>query len=128
MLRIDIQKISCFAIVGLIGTSAHFGLLFLLVELFKTDVVVASSLGYIVGFSINYFLNYKYTFNCLANHSKVLIKYMFVTVCGFFFNMLFMYLTCKILVLPYFWGQIISTGGVFFINYFFSSSWAFRES
>ena len=115
-----------FALVGFMGTLAHFVTLILLVEQVEIAAVPSSSAGYLVGFLVNYSLNYKITFKCNLDHTLTLIKYFSVTVLGFILNMLLMHLICNKLGVAYVVGQLVVTATVFFLNYFLSSAWAFK--
>jgi putative flippase GtrA len=75
-------KLIKFSAVGALGTLAHYSVLVSLVQLLSVNVLVASSTGAIVGALVNYFLNYKWTFNSNKRHSEAMAKF-FVTAVGF---------------------------------------------
>ena len=96
-----IEQFLRFAGVGVIGTSAHYAVLVLLVQVLDANAVLASSVGAITGAIVNYFLNYRYTFNSSKNHKETLWKFFTIAAAGFVLNGIMMVLLTEMLTLFY---------------------------
>ena len=120
-------KLIKFSAVGALGTLAHYSVLIFLVQLLSVNVLVASSIGAVVGALVNYFLNYKWTFNSNKRHSEAMVKFFAVAVVGFIMNGLFMMLFTEVLIFHYLIAQIITTGIVLFWNFLANHYWTFDE-
>jgi putative flippase GtrA len=120
-------KLIKFSAVGAVGTLAHYSVLICLVQLLAVNVVVASSCGAIVGALVNYFINYKWTFNSNKRHSEAMVKFFAVASVGFVMNGLLMMLFTKVLVLHYLLAQVVTTGIVLFWNFLANHFWTFDE-
>ena len=81
-----IGQFVCFGGVGLIATLAHYIVLFFLVEVAKISPVLSSTIGFIVGALVSYFLNYHFTFRSNKCHSEAIIKFFVVALIGLALN------------------------------------------
>ena len=106
-----------FAGIGAIGTAGHYVTLLILVEVFFIKPVLATTLGFVVGALINYFLNYKYTFNSDKPHMEALLKFLAVATIGAVLNSMIMYLGIRITELNYIIIQVFATGVVLLWNF-----------
>lgn len=118
-------KLIKFSAVGALGTLAHYSVLVFLVQLLSVNVLVASSTGAIVGALVNYFLNYKWTFNSNKRHSEAMAKFFAVAGVGFVMNGLFMALFTEALFMHYLIAQVMTTGIVLFWNFLANHYWTF---
>ncbi|WP_186320270.1 GtrA family protein [Paenibacillus sp. Y412MC10] len=113
--------------IGVIGTVIHTGTLTLLVELFNTEPLIASCVGFILSLIVSYILNLRFTF-----HPKnvklvtVFLKYALVSLTGLFLNLLIMYITVYILQFMYLYGQVLVILVVPINNFLLNKFWAFR--
>ena len=118
-------KLIKFSAVGALGTLVHYSVLVFLVQLLSVNVLVASSTGAIVGALVNYFLNYKWTFNSNKRHSEAMAKFFAVAAVGFVMNGLFMALFTEALAMHYLIAQVMTTGIVLFWNFLANHYWTF---
>lgn len=125
-LHIGIQ-FSRFAAVGVIGTLGHYTVLVALVHFGTTDPVLASSVGAVVGALLNYFLNYKFTFNSSAAHYVALPRFLLITILGFVINLLIIWWCIEVLALHYLLGQCVATGVVLLWNFGVNRAWTFAH-
>lgn len=114
-----------FAGVGAIGTVGHYTVLVILVQSMNASPIYASALGFVVGATINYFLNYRYTFRSTKNHPETLVKFMLVAILGFLINAGIMYLGTEMTAINYLIVQIASTAVVLVNNFVFNKLWTF---
>ncbi|TFI55834.1 GtrA family protein [Mastigocladus laminosus UU774] len=121
------HKFIRYAIVGVLGTSLHTGVLVLLVEVFSTPPLLSTSAGFIASFIASYLLNYKWTFRSKGKHINTLIRYSAVSLSGFILNLTIMFLIVDIFSLWYMIGQIISIIVVPVSNFILNSRWAFKR-
>jgi len=116
-----------FASVGTIGTAGHYLTLFILVQIFLFDPVLATTLGFIVGALINYQLNYKITFKSNKSHYETMIKFFTIAILGGVLNSFLMFSGLKFTPLNYFIIQIMATIIVLTLNFVFNKIWTFSE-
>lgn len=117
-----------FAGVGVIGTAAHYVTLICLVQLLDANAVLASSAGAIIGATVNYILNYHYTFQSSKKHHEALTKFFAVATVGFILNGILMTTLTSSFELYYLLAQIITTGIVLVWNFTGNRIWTFRET
>lgn len=119
------NQLFLFIIVGVIGTAGHYLTLVTLVEVSGWPPIVATSLGFLVGALINYFLNYYYTFRSKSAHKSALVRFLTIAAVGAFLNTSLFYLIHNKIGIHYLIAQISATGTVLFFNFTFQKSWAF---
>ena len=121
-----IRQFILFAGVGVVGTTAHYLTLIILVEIANVDAVLSSGLGYLCGAIVNYALNRAYTFKTTQRHIDAFPKFLFVAGIGLLFNAAIMGITTRKLHIPYLLGQIIATAVVLLWNFIGNLFWTFR--
>ncbi len=116
-----------FAGVGIIGTAAHYSMLVALVQLAKTDAVISSTLGFVVGACVNYSLNYLFTFNSSKRHLEALPKFFTIASLGMLANAAIMTGLVYQVGVHYLFAQIVATLVVLVWNFAGSKIWVFKE-
>lgn len=116
-----------FALVGAVGTAAHYGLLAIQVEYWHVPVLVATTVGFAVGGFINYTLSRRLVFASTAMHAVALPKFFVVAVIGATINYLSVAWLTRDLGLHYLVAQVCSTGVVLFWNFAANHVWTFRQ-
>lgn len=117
-----------FAVVGIIGTVAHYVLLVMLVEMLAVNAVVASTAGATLGALVNYLLNRRYTFRSEKRHGEALTKFLIIAASGLALNSSFMLLFVEILGVYYLLAQVVSTGLVLVWNFVGNRFWTFSDA
>ena len=120
-----IRQLIMYASVGVVGTAAQYGTLVTLVEFGKVRAVIGSTYGFIIGALINYYLNYKLTFQSQKRHIKTMPQFFLVALSGLFLNSVIMIITTELLLMNYIVGQILATGSVLFSGFIINSLWTF---
>jgi len=120
-------QFSLFAVVGAVGTCAHYLVLLALVELASVDPVAASTGGAMIGALVNYSLNRRYTFRSQKRHLQALPMFLAVATAGFVLNAAIMWLAVGVVKLHYLLAQVIATSIVLVWNYFGNKSWTFAK-
>ena len=115
-----------FAAVGAIGTLVHYFVLFLLVEYAASNVVTASSVGFVFGAFTNYFLNYHFTFGSQKQHTEALPKFLFVAFLGLPINSGIVAFYTTVVPIYYLLAQLLATGVVLLWNFAVNRLWTFR--
>jgi len=116
-----------FASVGVIGTIAHYAVLIVAVELLQADAVLASSAGALAGATVNYALNYSFTFASEKRHRDALPKFLLVASVGFVLNGILMVLITNLFGVMYLFAQFATTILVLLWNYIGNRLWTFRH-
>ena len=117
----------CFALVGLVGTAAHFLVLYTLVSAVGFDPVAGSSLGFLAGALVNYWLNYQLTFRSSAKHREALPKFLTVAAGGWLLNGALMAILLSQVKAHYLLLQGLVSGIVLLWNFLANRLWTFRE-
>ena len=117
----------CFALVGLVGTAAHFLVLYALVCAVGFDPVAGSSLGFLAGALVNYWLNYQLTFRSSAKHREALPKFLTVAAGGWLLNGALMAILLSQVKAHYLLLQGLVSGIVLLWNFLANRLWTFRE-
>lgn len=105
-----------FGIVGLTGMVIDFSITFLLKENLKVNRYIASSTGFTIAATSNYFLNRIWTFH--STDPKVLLEYstfILISVIGLGINNLFLYLFEK--KLPFYVAKLFAIGVTMIWNF-----------
>ncbi len=119
-----IVKFISFSLVGVIGTLAHYSILYALVELYAFDPVSASGWGALAGLIINYLLNYSLTFKSQQSHAQTFPKFALIASLGLCLNLALMALLTPHLY--YLFAQIVTTALVLIWNFLANSFWTFQ--
>lgn len=115
-----------FAVVGLVGTAAHYAVLWFLVEFGSVSVVAATTAGFAVGAIVNYFLNRRFTFTSDATHAAALPKFLVIAALCAVVNALVVAWLLEHTNVHYLLIQLFATGTVFVWNFIANSLWTFR--
>jgi putative flippase GtrA len=113
-----------FASVGAVGTAAHYGVLFALLELADMGRVLATSLGFLCGAVVTYTLNRRVTFVTSQPVGITFVKYLAAVGVGFALNAAIVALLHDVTMLI---AQPVATGVVLFWNFGASRFLVFRE-
>jgi putative flippase GtrA len=116
-----------FAGLGAIGTFLQYIALIALVEIAGVWPVTASVVGFILGGFVNFYLNYRYTFQSTQDQLEAFTKFMVVALVGLALNTLIMAVAIEIFTLHYLFAQIIATGLGLVVNFAGNLLWTFRE-
>lgn len=111
--------------VGLIGTSAHYLVLLILVEALAQTPVFASSCGAVAGALINYILNRRITFASTRPHREALPRFLLVALAGLVLNAVFMAAQLGMGV-HYLLAQLVATALVLVFNFVANRLWTFK--
>ena len=121
------RRLLLFGLIGLTGTLVHYVLMLGLVELAAWHPVNATTLGFLAGALVNYYLNYHFTFESTKHHLDAGPKFFFVAFLTGLFNGALVYLGVTIFQLNYIFVQLGATLVVFVVNFGLNSLWSFRE-
>lgn len=122
-----LRQFLVFAAVGLVGTAAHFVVLYTLVTHAGLGPVVGSSFGFLVGALVNYWLNYQLTFRSNKRHGEALPRFLAVAGGGWLLNAVLMAVLLSLLDLHYLLVQVAVTGVVLVWNFVANRFWTFAE-
>jgi putative flippase GtrA len=121
-----LRQFATFAFVGAFGTSAHYLVLALLVEVWTMPVPLATTAGFVCGAVVNYVLNRRFTFDSASSHAVALPKFLTVAVLGAAINWLVVSALLGATSLHYFVAQFLATGTVLVFNFVANYLWTFR--
>ena len=121
------NRFTRFAGVGAIGTAGHYVTLIVLVDVLGVGAVLASSAGFLVGATINYILNYRFTFRSDRSHASTAPRFFAIALGGFFLNGAAMSLLVDRIGLHYILSQIVATGTILIWTFLANYYWTFRD-
>ena len=107
----------------LVGGSAFlvdFGTLVILTEYFNIHYLVSAAAAFLFGLTTNYFLSVRWVFNIRAKKNRWLEFFLFslIGLVGLGLNELFLWVFTDIFMIYYLLSKIITTGIVYFWNFF----------
>lgn len=121
-------RFASFAAVGVVGTAGHYLVLMVLVEAVGADPLLGSTAGFLVGATINYVLNYHWTFRSDASHWYAAPRFFVIAGSGAGVNAALMLIFLKAWGWHYLLGQVVTTGLVMVFNFLLNNAWTFRTS
>lgn len=122
-----LRQFLMFAVVGAVGTVAHYAVLIALVQTRAATVPIATTCGFAIGALINYVLNYRFTFGSGKRHSEALPKFLLVAVSGAVLNYAVMWLLTREAAVHYLAAQLAATALVLVWNYLLNRGWTFAR-
>ncbi len=116
-----------YCIVGVIGTSIDLFIVYLLVEFFGFNPIVAALFGFLFAVTNNFFLNKFWTFRVAStNYRKLWIKFFLVSSTGLSITLLLMYLFWEIFGIYYLLAKLLTSGIVLIWNFLANKFWTFH--
>ncbi|MCB2354969.1 GtrA family protein [Clostridium estertheticum] len=125
--NLQINVIVRYGLVGLLGTTIHFGSLILLVEFANFDPVLGSALGFLLVLVISYILNRTWTFQSKSRNLRQFLIYSIVSLIGLGLNSTIIFISVHLLKWNYLYGQCLVVLVVPVSNYLLNSLWTFRD-
>jgi len=119
-------KFMTFAMMGLVGTAAHFSLLLALVW-FGVDPVASSVAVSIAGMVVNFTLNHRYTFRGSASVKRSAPRYLVVSLTVIFLNGVFMSVLVHGVGLHFIIAQVLTSGALLVFGFACNALWSFRS-
>jgi putative flippase GtrA len=120
-------KFLTFALMGLVGTAAHFGVLLAMVAMLGSDAVLASIAGSLVGMVVNFTLNHRITFSGSAEVRRSAPRYFVVSLTVIVLNGVFMSLLVHGLGVHYIIAQVLTSATLLVFGFVCNALWSFRQ-
>ena len=114
-----------FLIVGALSTLCTLTILYIAVEHFQSNVVLASTIGWFFGAILNYMLSYKYTFRSNTKHQLAIPRFAIVIASGIAINACLMMFFFSTLSLNYFLAQLIAVSLTVLTSFSLNLFWTF---
>jgi len=125
--RLPTKQFIIYSAVGLIGTSVHYLILWVLVEWGHRGSVSGTACGFVAGAITNYFANYHLTFKSRKNHQVALPQFLSIAVVGLVINTLVMAIGIQLFNLHYIVIQMFATGLVLMVTFLGNKYWTFSQ-
>jgi len=116
-----------FAVVGVVATLTHLGILTAGVEWWGWSPLPASTLGFLAAVADSYWLNRVWTFDSNQPHRETLWRFFVVALFGLGLNTGMMMLLVQYLHWWYLWGQLATLMVVPLSNYLLNRHWTFKQ-
>jgi len=117
-----------FALVGGVGTAAHYMLLIVMVSGMGINPVISSTAGFILGMVVNYLLNRRFTFHSRRAHREAFWRFVTVALVGMVINSSAMALFTMKMDLHYLPAQVLATILAMSWNFLGSRHWVFNTA
>jgi putative flippase GtrA len=114
-----------YVMVGAAGTAVQYGVLLVLVEACRFSPTLATTLGFLCGALVNYFLNFRFTFRSVQPHRRALPRFLTVAAIGLALNSGIVALGVDVLRLYYMIPQVVATGTVVIATFYLNRIWTF---
>lgn len=121
------RKLLKFILVGGTATLTHILILFFLTETNVATPVYASAIGFAASSLLNYYMNYRYTFNSNVSHYTAITKFYIMAITGLFINTITFKFFMVILSVHPVIIQIPTTIIVLIWNFSVSYLWTFKS-
>lgn len=125
-LRTSIWQFLSFVLVGAAGTVLHYLTLSTLVLYGLLTPGTASFVGACVGASVNYWLNYRFTFASTRKHSEMMPRFFAVAAVGAVVNGVIVSQLSGF-GMHFLIAQVIATGVILVSNFLISKKWIFQK-
>lgn len=122
-----IRQFAVFVGVGLTAAAGHFATLALLVEAAGFGPVLASACGFLVGATISYNLNRRFTFDATRSHAGAVPRFAIVAGTAFVLNAILMDVLVHRLGVFYLLAQVITIGLTMIFTFTSYRLWAFAH-
>lgn len=115
-----------FSSVGAVATVLQYVILITLVQCASLPAVLASAIGFGASASVNYALNYRYTFASNVYHAYAIGKFSAVAIAGLIVNTAIVRIGIETLKLHYLLAQVMATMAVLLLTFTGNHVWTFR--
>jgi putative flippase GtrA len=120
-----LQQFLSFAGVGIVATGLQYGVLIVAVEWLHMNAVLGSCSGFVLSATLNYWLNYHFTFRSQKSHAVAGSRFSLVAVAGLSLNAAAMALLVEWLKWPYVLAQLVTTALVLLWTFCGNRVWSF---
>jgi len=126
-IRTITKQFGLFLAVGGISTACHFLVLWALREFAGLGVVLATTIGYLVGAIVNYVLNKRITFSDVTVGMDAVPRFSLVVLTGLALNGFLMAVMEHVIAeVPYLLRQCVATAVTLVCNFCLHKQWSFR--
>jgi putative flippase GtrA len=122
-----LESFARYAGAGAIGTTVHYAVLVLLVEIMRLSPTLAAASGAAAGATVNYLLNYRFTFRSTVSHQLSIPRFAFVSLAGIAVSSTVVFVFVQ-LGAYYLFGQVFATLLVLLLGFLANLFWTFSES
>ncbi len=119
---------SRYLLVGLASTATHVGVLALLVELFDTDILLATVLAFSASLAVSFLFNYYFAFRAKTRVIESFIKFTIVCLTGLAMNVAVMEVFVNRMGMHYGFATLVAIAVVTTNNFSLHYFWTFRKS
>ncbi|PLT33257.1 GtrA family protein [Bacillus sp. V5-8f] len=119
-------KFMKYSVVGFISTVIYFLSIFVLIEVFEKDPILASSISFVIMTIFSFILNKKYTFGGHYTNKKF-IRFIFVSTVGFILNYAIMFTILHVFSFHYLVGELVTILVIPLINFTLNNYWTFKS-
>ncbi|CAN5375722.1 hypothetical protein BH09PSE6_BH09PSE6_28250 [soil metagenome] len=125
--RYHLGRLAQYALVGGVGTGAHYFTMIALVEGAGFDPLKGSIAGSFVGAIVNYLLNRRFVFTTQRAHHEALPRFLLIAGIAVALNALLMQGWLAYTTLPYLLAQLLTTALLLVFTYAGNAIWTFRH-
>ncbi len=119
---------SRYLLVGLLSTITHVATLALLIERFRTDILLATVLAFSASLAVSFLLNYYFAFRAKTRVIESFVKFTLVCLTGLSLNVLVMELFVNRMGMHYGFATLVAIAVVTANNFSLHYFWTFRKS
>lgn len=123
-----LKEFSKFSLVGIINTSIHLSLLYVLTEFFSIWYLLSSFLAFLVALTNSFIMNTLWTFKKNIKHKTInkYTKFLTISIIAAILNLFLLYVFTEFVGLWYMISQIIAIIFTLMINFIGNKFWTFK--
>ncbi len=118
---------SRYLLVGLLSTITHVATLALLIERFRTDILLATVLAFSASLAVSFLLNYYFAFRANTRVIESLVKFTIVCLAGLSLNVLVMEIFVNRMGIHYGFATLVAIVVVTLNNFSLHYFWTFKN-
>lgn len=122
-----LKKLARFGVAGLGATVLYFILVTIFVAVFKMSTMWASICAYLLCIVYSYFVQSRYTFQVKSDSRQQVLRFVMLSVSGFFIAQFGMYFITGKLNLNYIFGAVFVCGIIPLSNFVLMTIWVFAD-
>lgn len=127
-MKLLLQRLAGFGVVGVIATLTYAIAVIVLVESLALAPAVAAVLAFVVAMQVSYLGNVRWVFADRVTNSEqagLIIRFVGVSSLSFILNVGGMYILTELAELSYWWGVVFSVVAVPLVTFLAHNSWTF---
>jgi putative flippase GtrA len=123
---LELLRLSRFAVVGILATSTHVGVVWLLIGHLAVRPLLANLLAFLVAFGVSFIGQYRWTFRSTRDWRSALWRFLVTALLGFAMNNILLVALLEAGLVSQELSAVLAVGVIPLVTYTLSRLWVFR--